>query len=125
MKAHGSLTLASDVPRADWRFVLIAATLAFFAYAGLPVAFWLCRAAGPLDRVAAGLGTLALAAAGVTLAYVFAGAPIVMRLLARDLGRVEASPLIRAERFLARFHFWVWGAAIVAIPAYIVYLAVP
>ena len=60
-----------------------------------------------------------------SLAYVFAGAPIVMRLLARDLGRVEASPLIRAERFLARFHFWVWGAAIVAIPAYIVYLAVP
>jgi ABC-type sulfate transport system permease component len=115
----------TDAPRANWRFLTIAAALVSFAYVGLPIAFWLCRAASPLDRVADGLGTVAIAAAGLTLAYVFAGAPVVTRLLARDLQRLEPSPVVRAERLLARLHIWVWGAVIVALPAYVAYIAIP
>ena len=107
----------------SWRIVTLSGALVLLAYAGLPIAFWLCRAAAPLDRIADGLGTVAVALAGVSIAYAVAGAPVVMRLLARDLGHVQPVPLVRTERLFARLHFWLWLVGIIAVPFYVAYLA--
>jgi len=107
------------LPRASYRYLLISGALVFLAYTGLPLAFWLCHTSSVLDGFVDGLGLVPIVGAGLLLSYVIAGAPVVLRLIARDLKQFQPQPIVRAEWLLAKIHLFAWVALIVFIPFYI------
>jgi hypothetical protein len=100
----------------------IGAGLITAAYFGIPIALYLLKAEPTLEASNGGLGHVAAALSAGLFVYVVVGAPVALRILARELSGYTGR-LVQLERWMARGYVWVWGAGIVVFPFYMVYLA--